>query len=482
MAREVQGKQKIYYRKDVITTEQNIVIVGAGEVGRTVAQRLSAEGHNIYLVEKNETTAQRVNDELDVEVITGNGARPQVLAKAGIVTGGDVDMLIACTNRDEVNMLSCWIAHSSGVKQVIARARNLEFTDTPDWGQKLGIDAMISPERSIGREVLSLLEVSAATHAAELLDRRAALYTIKLAENSPLTGMTLKDIRPAFPELIAVFVYVVHADGASGVPDGFTQLRTGDICYVVTYKKSSWLLQELFQPRKNQSFSSQMRKIFIAGCGKIGTQIALMIRRDFGNVSLRLIDIDKNRCEQLSDEFGSSLVLNIDGADKKTLIEEGIANSDAYICATNSDELNLICCSLAKSLGAKKTIAVVKRKDYQELSSLIGVDAVADPNQALANVILKFVRFRNHALAYSLLDSINAEMLEIVLPHGLNITGKTLAQIKLPKGSIVALIGRGNDVLVPTGATDLRAGDHLILFALKSKMAETAEIFGADRP
>ena len=466
-------------RRGVIRTEQNIVIVGAGEVGRTVAQRLSSDGHNVYLVEKDESVAQRVNDELDVEVINGNGARPQVLAKAGIVTGGNVDMLIACTNRDEVNMLSCWIAHSSGVKQVIARARNLEFTDTPDWGKKLGIDVMISPERSIAREVLSLLEVSAATHAAELLDRRAALYTIKLAENSPLAGMTLKDIRPAFPQLIAVFVYIVHTDGSSGVPDGFSQLRAGDICYVVTYKKSSWLLQELFQPLKNNHLSSHSRKIFIAGCGKIGTQIALMIRRDFGNVSLRLIDIDKARCEQLSDEFGSSLVLNIDGADKKTLIEEGIANSDAYICATKSDELNLIYCSLAKSLGSKKTIAVVTRKDYQELSSLIGVDATADPNQSLANVILKFTRYRNHALAYSMLDSINAEMLEIVLPEGLEITGKTLAELKLPKGSIIALIGRGDEVLVPTGATDLRIGDHVILFSLKTRMNETAKLFGA---
>ncbi|MBQ3447256.1 MAG: NAD-binding protein, partial [Synergistaceae bacterium] len=132
----------------------NIVIVGAGEVGRSVAERLSSEAHNVYLVENDSGKAGAAEDELDVEVIRGNGARPQVLAKAGVVTGGDVDMLIACTNRDEVNMLSCWIAHSAGVRQVICRTRSLEFTDSPDWGRKLGIDAMISPERSIAREIL----------------------------------------------------------------------------------------------------------------------------------------------------------------------------------------------------------------------------------------------------------------------------------------------------------------------------------------
>lgn len=459
---------------------QKIVIVGAGEVGRDVAKRLSEEGHDVYLVEKNEDKAKNAEDELDVEIIHGNGARPQVLAQAGIVPGGDVDMLIACTDRDEVNMLSCWIAHSAGVEQVISRTRSLEFTDSPDWGRKLGIDVMISPERSIAREILGLIEVSAATHAAELLDRRAALYTLKVAENSPLCGMALKDIRPKFPDLVAVFVHVEHEDGSSGVPNGFTVLKAGDVCYAVTYKKSVWLLQELLQPGSGGKSSRTARSVFVVGGGKLGTQIALMIKRDFGNVSLRIIDKDRDRCRRLSEEFGQDLVLNIDAADKKTLIEEGIEEADAYICATDGDELNLICCSLAKMMGAKKTIAVVKRNDYQQLTSAMPVDAIVDPNASLANVILKYVRYKDHALAYSMIDRINAEMLEVVLPDGLDICGKTLAGIKLDKGAVVALIGRGDEVLVPTGATRLLPGDHVILFALTEMMPETAKLFGVN--
>lgn len=459
----------------------NIVIVGAGEVGRSVASRLSAEEHNVYLVEKDESRAKSAESELDVEVLHGNGSRPQILASAGIVPGGDVDMLIACTDRDEVNMLSCWIAHSAGVKQVISRTRSLEFTDSPDWGRKLGIDVMISPERSIAREILGLIEVNAATHAAELLNRRAALYTLKIAEGSPLCGMALKDIRQAFPELTAVFVHVEHEDGLSGVPNGFTVLRAGDTCYAVTYKKSVWLLQELFQPGAGgKSTRRKVRRIFIVGGGKLGSQIALMIKRDFGNVSLRIIDIDRTRCARLSEEFGEDLVLNIDGADSKALTEEGIDGADAYICATDSDELNLIYCALARKMGAKKTIAVVKRKDYQQLTEAMPVDAIVDPNASLASVILKYVRYRDHALAYSMIDRINAEMIEVVLTDDLPLCGKTLAEIKLKKGAVVALIGRDDEVLLPTGATRLLPGDHVILFSLTEMMPETAKLFGAD--
>ncbi|MBQ3449596.1 MAG: Trk system potassium transporter TrkA, partial [Synergistaceae bacterium] len=343
-----------------------IVIVGAGEVGRTVAKKLSIEGHNIYLVESNEAHAASASEELDVEVIHGNGARPQVLAKAGIVNGGSVDMLIACTNRDEVNMLSCWIAHSAGVPHVISRARNLEFTDSEYWGKKLGIDVMISPERSIAREIIELLAVSSATHAAELLDGKAAIYTLRLSEKSPLVGKQLKDIRTLYPDLIAVFVFVEHEDGVSGVPNGFTELKENDMCYVVTYKQSAGELQEIFNPAVEKKRS--LRKIFVVGGGKLGTQITQAVKRDFGNVSLRLIERDSEKTERLSEELGEALVINADGADKTMLAEEGIEDADGYICATDSDELNLIYCALAKKMGAKKTIAVVKRKDYQTLT------------------------------------------------------------------------------------------------------------------
>ena len=273
-------------------------------------------------------------------------------------------------------------------------------------------------------------------------------------------------------------MYIEHQDTEkSGVPNGFSVLQAGDVCYVVTYKQSAYILEDIFQP--NAEKSKTLRKVFIVGGGKLGSQIAQALRRDFGNVSLRLIDKDPERCARLSEELGEALVLNCDGADKTVLSEEGIDGSDGYVCATDSDELNLIYSALARRMGAKKTIAIVKRKEYQELTQCMPVDVIVDPNDALASLILRVVHYPRHTRAFSIIEKINAEMLEVVMPENNELIGKTLAQIKLKKGVILALLGRGENVLIPTGTTQLQAGDHVILFALTSMMPEAAKLFSS---
>lgn len=456
----------------------NIVIVGAGEVGRSIAQTLSKDGHDINMVEQDADHARRAEEELDVRVLRGNGARPQVLDSAGVREGCNVDLLIACTDRDEVNMLSSWIAHRAGVKRVISRAKSLEFTDSPTWGRKLGIDMMISPERSVAREILELLSVRTAVKTADLLEGRAALYAFRVAGESPFVGKTLREIRMAYKNLLVVVVYIERADGSSVVPNGFTVVQAGDLCYVVSSKEQSGMLEEMFQLRSR----SYMRKVFVVGGGKIGCQLVQRIQREYGHVNIRLIDSDKEKCARLSDEFGDAMVLNADGCDRSMLIDEGIGDADGYVCATDNDELNLVYAAIAKSLGVRKSIAVVRRGMYGNMPELMPVDAVVNTNDALVSVILGYVRYPGHTRAFSIIENTDAEMIEAILPKEHSFSGRTLADIGLPAGVLVALLKRGDKVFIPTGTTMLKSGDRMILFASTELMREAMDMFSGGSP
>ena len=458
----------------------NVLIIGAGEVGKNISATLSNENYNVYLVERNEEAAKRADEELDARVITGNGSKPQVLnqvfSEVAENDNGKIDIMIACTNKDEVNMLACWIAKEAGIKHIISRARNLEFTDSPDWAKKFGIELMISPERSLAREILGLLTVSSAIHTAELLDGLAALYAFKVEKNSPFIGKTLREIRTLYPDLIAVFVYIQREKDLDFVPDGNSKIQLGDICYVVTFRESAFLIEELFNPEIKKIRSP--KKIFIVGGGKLGSQIAQAIKRDFGRAQIRLIEIDPLKCLKLSQELGEALILNGDGADKKLLQEEGIEQADGYVCATDSDELNLIYSGLAKVLGVKKSIAVVRTKSYFDLTQYLPI-TVVDPNEALASSILRVVHYSGSVLARALaiIKTINAEMLEIEIPKDSALIGKTIAELRIPKGVLIALMQRNEKVLLPTGFTVLMPGDLLILFASSEIMPQAAEFF-----
>ena len=451
-----------------------IVIVGAGEVGFSIAATLAAEGHDVNIVEQDEARATKAEEELDARVVRGNGARPQVLYDAGVREGCDVDFLVACTDRDEANILSCWIAKHAGVKRVVARARGLEFTDSPTWAKDLGIDMMISPERSVAREILELLSVSTAVHTAELLGGRAAIYAFRIAENSPLDGLSLKEIRLRYPDLIAIVVYVERPDADDIVPNGDTVLKKEDLCYVVAYREQVWKLEKLFQLH----YTRPLKRVFIVGGGKLGFQVAERLEKEYRGTEIRLIDHDCEQCEKLATELGRTLVLNGDGADEVLLIEEGIAAADGYVCATESDEVNMVYCAIAKSLGAHKCIAVVRRRLYLDMPDRMPLDSVVDPNEALASVILRYIRYPGRSKALSIIERIDAEMLEIVLPEKHALEGVPLAELRLPKGVLVALVGRNREVFVPGGATRLQAGDHVILFASTPQMRAAAELFG----
>lgn len=451
-----------------------IILVGAGEVGYNLAQSLVEDGHDVVVVERDEERASKVENELDVMVVRGNGARPQVLDKAGASLGKAAQVLIACTDHDEVNILACWIARRAGVERVISRVRSMEFTDTKAWAQDLGIDVMISPERSVARQIEELLAVSSAVEAADLGGGKAGIYAFRVAEGSPLAGIQLKDLTTRMPNLKAMMVYIKR-DGHGIVPSGESWVQPGDLCYVVALKEHVWDVEQAFQLKK----SGFLRRVVIAGGGKTGFQVARRLESRAGQrVDIRLIEKDREKCEKLAEELEKTVVLHGDAADESLLRAEGIDRANGFVSTTANDEVNILLAVLAKALGAQKSIALVRRKSFANLDRYIALDAVVNPTDALASAILGFVRYPSAEGGIATLSKIGAEMLEVEIAPDSPSEGKYVRDLALSPGATLALGIRGPEVFVPRGDTVVRAGDRYLLFSTAEKMSQAVQILG----
>lgn len=451
-----------------------IVIVGAGEVGYSVARNLSADGHDIVIVEEDEERAAQAEETLDVMVVNGNGARPSVLAKAGI-TGkkSDVMMLIACTNRDEVNLMACWIAKRSGVPHVIARAVGLEFTDNESWANDLGIDMLVSPERSVAKDIEELLEVRAALHTTEIAGGRAGIYLFRVAQDSPLCGLPLYEIRKRNPKMIMLVVWVKSGED-SFVPKASYALQPGDLCYTMCYRSQILEIERLFQPAK----SKRLKRVFIIGAGKIGHQTAERLLAHIRGIDLRIVDEDRAKCEKFAGELPRAMILCGNGADAEFLKSEGITDADGCVAATEHDETNLMLAVLAKTLGVSKSIAVVRNHNYLGMTNHIPVDAIVNRNQTLADVITRSVRYPGTSNVLTVLEEISAEAVETTVASGSTADGKKLMELTMPEGALIGLLDRGGEMLIPTGQTELRGGDKIIIFGTAASMEAALAIFG----
>lgn len=452
-----------------------IVIIGGGEVGFNVAKSLSEDEHDIVMVEANPDRAAKAEDELDVMVIRGNGARPNVLEKAGVTENSSVEMLIACSNKDEVNILACWIAKKMGVKRVISRAVGMEFTDNDTWSRQLGIDMMVSPERSVAREVEDLLETQGAVHSTEI-DDKAGVYAFKVEIESQACGITLMELRQNNPNLVTIIVYVQRGSGGF-IPKAGDVLEADDLCYSFCYLDQIREIAELYQPQR----SKKLKRVMIVGAGKIGFQTAALLQKRLKGIDVRLIDLDRDKCRRVASELPKALVLWGDGTDEELLTQEGIASCGGFLAATDSDELNLIIATMAKTLGAKKCIAVVRRKSYSKMMEHLPVDSIVNRNEALSSVIISAVRYPGHANTLAIFDRIGAETIEVSIPKGSPAIDIPLKDLSLPSGALIGLVRREREkreLFIPTGTSSLAAGDKAIIFATLEVVDKTLETLG----
>ncbi|MCI0682455.1 MAG: Trk system potassium transporter TrkA [Gemmataceae bacterium] len=445
----------------------NVIVVGAGEVGFHIADRLSKEGHNVTVIEKSAEKERVLKAKLNALVVRGSGAGAETLEQAGI---GSAELFIAVTNQDEVNMVACLLANEYNVPRMIARIKSLEYT-TAEWAQnakKLGIDVLINPQNVVAHEVHEIVSYTAATEAAEFAGGRVVFLGYLISRGSPLAGITLKELG-GLRGLYRMVVTAIVRKHETIIPRGEDAIQEGDLVYFVCNRRDVPAINYLFGFEKEQS-----KNIFILGGGRIGAALA----QKFSSLRFRvkIIDRDHNQCQQLAEDLENVTVIHAEGTDIDALRNEGLAQCDVYVAVTDDEQSNILCSLLAKSYGAKRAIALVNRHELLTLAPSLGVDACVSPRLATAAAVLKSVR-RGQVAGIATLEQSDAEVLEMVMPAENGLLRQPLKDVELPRGAIIGAIVRGDTVVIPSGEDRLEPADHVIVFALPNVIHDCERLF-----
>ena len=441
-----------------------IVIAGAGKLGYSIAQLLAEDQFDVVVIENDPERKSVVQNSLDVLAIEGNSCSPNIFEDPDV---SEADVLIACTDSDEVNMVTCLMAKTHGIPHTVARIRNVEYAvHAPEMLNKdMKIDLILNPERITAAEIEHILMTPSALNVDDFADGRVRMFEAKLREGSPYAGIPLKDLVLPKDILVAMLFRKHHML----IPRGDDVLLAGDNVYFVGKHEAILEFEKNFS-----NIYDKIERAMIIGAGRTGRFLAPMLEAQ--GLQVKVIEKDKGRCQLLAPRLKQGLVLCGDGTDMDLLSEEGVGEADVVICITEDDKLNLLLALLAKHLGAKKTIVRVARNEYIELMEKVGVDIVLSSRLLSAGEVLRFVR-KGGIVSVSLLEGAQAEALEIIVGEGAEVNGKPLWKLNLPRECLLCAIVRGEEVYIPNGGTVLQANDRIILF-IKSELAKnTVKMF-----
>jgi trk system potassium uptake protein TrkA len=433
-----------------------ITIVGAGEVGFHIAQRLSEESHDVVLIEKDPEKVRRITENLDIQVFLGSGTSPRVLKDSGIERS---DLLVAATDSDEVNLVSCLLAKKLNPAMMkIARIRSPEYLSEKELlGEELlGIDQIINPESVMVKTILSLMEVPGASEVIDFVGGRVKLVGLVVAKDSPFIGRKLLSFTGLEGKILVGAI--VRGDQVL-IPRGEDTIQANDLVYVVVRNDELEDTLGLFGIREES-----LRRAIIVGGGQTGSSLAKALDRT--KASIKIIERDPEKCASLARDLERVIVINGDGTDKNLLQEENIEDTDFMVALTADDESNVLMSLLGKALGAKKTITRVGKLSYSPILSAIGIDTVVSPRLSAVRAILQYIR-RGKIFSVVPLKGENAEAIEAEALETSDIVNLPLAKVKFPKGAILGAIVRGEEIIIPGGDSIVRPGDRLIIFALE---------------
>ncbi|WP_227765472.1 Trk system potassium transporter TrkA [Zhaonella formicivorans] len=441
-----------------------IIIIGAGKVGFSLAQRLSEEKHDIVLIERDRERREIVDNYLDVMTIVGHGASPRVLEAAGVKNS---DLVIAVTDIDEVNMIACMTAKHFGARKTIARVRDPEYAEYSKsfFKQLAGIDLIINPELVTAIEISKVLKTPAALDVEDYAEGKVQLVELRVDPGSPVIGRTLKEA--VLPP--AVLIAAILRDDKIIIPRGHDTIKKDDIVFIVGQTESMEEAEIIIG-----TVRPPVQKVMILGGGRIGLYLAKIL--ESYNMDVKLIENNREQCEYLATQLKSTLVLHGDGTDLDLLKEEGAGDVDAFIALTSDDKTNFLIAQLAKQLGAQKTVVQVKRSDYIPIMEHVGIDVAISPRIITAGVILRLVR-RGEIVSISLLEGDKAEVIEMELTTPGPFLDVPLQKANFPAGTLVGAIVREGKVIIPNGRDVFKLGDKIVVFSLPQQVSKIESFF-----
>lgn len=449
-----------------------VIICGAGQVGYGIAERLSAEQNDVTVIDLEPKLIDAIRDTLDVRGLVGHGAHPDMLASAG---ADEADMIIAVTLHDEINMISCQVAHSLfSVPTKIARVRSQSYLD-PKYldlfsRENLPIDVVISPEVEVAEMVLRRIAEPGAMDVLEFGDGKIIVLAIACTEDCPVVNTPLRQLTSLFPDLLTTVVGIKHGAKLS-VPNADDELKPGDIAYVTTSCEQVRRTLALFGHEEQEA-----KRIIIAGGGHIGLFVAKAIEKRHHRAKVKIIEANEKRALDIADQLNKTPVLNGSALDQEVLQEAGAENADLMITLTNQDQVNVLSAMMAKRLGAKANMVLINDPVYEEFTRTDGIDAQINPRNVTVSTVLQQVRRGRIRAVHSISDG-RAEILEGEAMETSPLVGKPLAALDLPEGLRIGAILRDDVIIRPTGATQIRPKDRVVIFALSEAVRDVEQMF-----
>lgn len=444
----------------------DIIIAGDGEVGMHLAEALERSDHNITIVDPHEELLKMMESHSDIMTIAGDSTSIKVLQQANVKKA---DMVIAVLHDEHINLLTGILAKKLGAKRVIVRVNTMENLSQESWRiyQDLGIDGIISPEDIAAQEIITLLKQTGATEAYDFAGGKLEMYMMKLEDNASVVGKRLEEIAERFKHL-DFKVVAIHRRQNTFIPHDADTLKAGDMVYVIT-KPSA--IKELMTLSGKQKYN--IHNVMIIGGGRVGRITAKRLEKE---MDIKIIEIDKNRCYELTNTLSDTLVVNADARDVDMLEEEGIKSVDAFIAVTENTETNILTCLQAKAYGVKKTIALVENIDYIDISQNIGIDTIINKKLIAASYIVRYT-LGDNVFTLKCLSGIDADIAEFLVPDGCIATMRPINRLRMPDGAIIGGIIRGEISYIAMGDFQIEAEDRVVVLALPDAIKEVEKLF-----